>query len=312
LYFLQASGHSISRRYNRDVIPRAHAPAGAGAVRPASRSFRRLLRALPVVAVAVAGVQGPAAADAPFGAGERIGMRISWARLLAGRATLQVEAAERSGRPVLELVLEARSQGFFAWLTRFHVEDRTVAAWDGERGCSVGIEKKLREGRHRREQRVRFDPETGAAVVDDQRLEPRYEVGECVQDILSAFFVARAAGWNADGELPAVRTFDNGRLFDLHFRAARLDRLDLPAPLGRNVGARVFEVMLVPETGVFEQQGRLFLWVTDDERRIPVRLRAKAPVGWVSADLESYRPPGPYSALSAETGSSREAARAGK
>ncbi|HVR72114.1 MAG TPA: DUF3108 domain-containing protein [Vicinamibacteria bacterium] len=250
--------------------------------------------------VALAGAVPPSPADPVFGPGERIGMRVTWSRLLAGRAILHVESAERSGRPVLELVLEARSQGFFAWLTRFKVEDRTVAAWDPARGCSVGIEKRLRQGRHRRDQRVVFDPGTGAAEVEDPRLpRRRYDVGPCVQDILSAFFVARAAGWAADGNLPAVRTFDNGRLFDLRFRPVRAETVDLPAPLGRNVPARVFEVLLVPETGVFEQQGQLFLWVTDDRHRIPVRLRAKAPVGWVSADLESYRPPAPYSSRNA-------------
>jgi hypothetical protein len=270
-------------------------------------------RFLVAVFAVLAGAIPPAATDSAFGPGERIAMRVSWARMLAGRASLVVGKGERSGRPVLELVLEARSQGFFAWLTRFKVEDRTVAAWDPERGCSMGIEKRLREGRHRRDQRVVFDPVAGAAQVEDPRLpQLRYEVGDCVQDVLSAFFVARAAGWGADGALPSVRTFDNGRLFDLRFRPVRREELDLPAPLGPDVPTRAFEVLLVPETGVFEQQGRLMLWVTDDDRRIPVRLRAKAPVGWVSADLESYRPPAAYPSLSAEAGSTPAAWRAGR
>jgi hypothetical protein len=240
-------------------------------------------------------------------------MRITWVRLPAGRAVLGVADAERAGRPVLEFSLEAKSHGFFAWLTGFKVNDRTVAAWDPERGCSLGIEKRLREGRHARDQRVVLDPEAGVAEVEDPHLPARqYRVGPCVQDILSAFFVARAAGWGRDGALPAVRTLDNGRLFDLSFHPRRLERLDLPAPLGRKVATRVYEVRLVPETGVFEQQGRLFLWVTDDERRIPVRLRAKAPVGWVSADLESYRAPDRYSSRNAAAGSTRAAWRAGR
>jgi hypothetical protein len=245
-----------------------------------------------IVAVLLAALAAPARADVPFGPGERVSMRISWARLLAGRAVLTVESAERPGPPALRFVLEVRSQGFFAWVTRFKVDDRTASVWNPLRGCSLGVEKRLREGRHQRQQRAVFHPD-GRAEVDDARLPQRaYDVGPCVQDILSAFFVARAAGWGADGALPAVRTFDNGRLFDLRFRPARTETLDLPAPLGRTVPARVFEVQLVPEAGVFEQQGRLFLWVTDDARRLPVRLRAKAPVGWVSADLEEYRPPG--------------------
>jgi Protein of unknown function (DUF3108) len=280
---------------------------------PQENQVMRLAASVAALAVLLATSIRPAGANPAFGPGEQIGMRVSFAKMLAGRASLVVAPGERSGRPVLELTLEARSQGFFAWLTRFKVEDRTTAAWDPRQGCSLGIDKRLREGRHRRDQRVVFDPLTGVAEVDDVRLsEPRYDVGGCVQDVLSAFFVARAAGWGADGALPSVRTFDNGRLFDLRFRAVRTETLDLPAPLGRRVSTRVFEVLLVPETGVFEQQGRLLLWVTDDHRRIPVRLRAKAPVGWVSADLETYRAPTSYSSLSADAGSTPAAWRAGR
>ena len=240
--------------------------------------------------VTAAATTTSADAELPFGPGERVVMRITWAKLLAGRATLSV-GAPLPGGP-LELELTARSQGFFAWLTRFHVDDRTVSRWDAQRRCSLGIEKRLREGRHGRDQRVVIDPAAGVAVAEDARLaQKRYEVGPCVQDVLSAFFAARAAGFAAGGAPPAVRTFDNGRLFDMRFEPVRRETLDLPPPLGRKVPTRVFEVRLVPEAGVFEQQGRLVLWVTDDERRVPARLRAKAPVGWVSADLESYRAP---------------------
>ena len=252
-------------------------------------TWRRCAAALAVGAATMA-LAPPARADLPFGPGEHIVMRITWAKLLAGRATLAVESA---GPGLLQLVLTARSQGFFAWLTRFRVDDRTVSRWDAVARCSLGIEKRLREGRHARDQRVSIEPDTGLARVEDRRIaRKQHAVGPCVQDILSAFFAARAAGLEANGAPAPVRTFDNGRRFDLRFEPVRREALDLAPPLGRQVPTRVFEVVLVPETGVFEQQGRLLLWVTDDDRRIPVRLRARAPVGWVSADLESYRPPG--------------------
>jgi hypothetical protein len=247
-----------------------------------------------VLVLTAAGLVTPATrarAELPFGAGERLEYRITWARLLAGRARLSVERGWREGTPVLQFVLEAHSEGFFAWLTRFRVDDRTAAVWDPERRCSLGIEKRLREGRHARDQRVRFDPDTGRATIDDARLRDRVVRAEpCTQDVLSAFFAARARGFTADGGVEPVRTLDNGRRFDLRFRPAGYDTVDLRPPLGPRVRARVFEVLLVPETGLFEKQGRLLLWVTDDALRLPVRLRAKAPIGWVSAELETYRP----------------------
>jgi hypothetical protein len=101
---------------------------------------------------------GTADADgAPFEVGERIRMRITYAHLLAGRAVLSVQSGQRGERSVTEFVAEAESAGFFAWLLRFRVRDRTVAAWDATCGCSLGIEKHLREGRARRDQVVGVD-----------------------------------------------------------------------------------------------------------------------------------------------------------
>ncbi|HZM50036.1 MAG TPA: DUF3108 domain-containing protein, partial [Vicinamibacteria bacterium] len=61
--------------------------------------------------------------------------------------------------------------------------------------------------------------------------------------------------------------------------------------LGRQVMTQVAEPVVPKGSGLFTQEGRLLVWVTADERRIPVRVRSKVPVGSVSGDLESYRSP---------------------
>ena len=224
----------------------------------------------------------------PFRPGERATFRITYAHVLAGRAALMVEKGSRPGQ--LSFVAEARSQGFFAWLFRFHVEDLTVASWDTASGCSLGIEKHLREGRAARDQTVRFDPGAGTAAVRDAKIkETRFETGTCVLDVLSAFFVTRVRGV-VPAEPLSLPVFDNGRQYRLAVRYRRRERLDLPAPLGKDVATVVVEPMLVEGTGLFAKEGRLEVWLTDDERRIPVRMRSKVAIGSVSADLEAYAP----------------------
>jgi len=227
-------------------------------------------------------------ARAPFSAGERVRMRISYAHLLAGRASLSVLAAQRGEREVMEFVAEAQSAGFFAWLLRFRVRDRTVATWDLASGCSLGIEKHLREGRHQREQVVVFDPATGVAEVQDAKIrETRFDVGPCPLDVLSALYVTRLRGVSeaAPIELPV---FDNGKRYTLGVRFLGREKLNLPAPLGRGTPTVIVEPQLLEGTGLFVKKGRLKIWLTDDARRIPVRLRAKVAIGSVSADLEAY------------------------
>ena len=159
---------------------------------------------------------------------------MTYARLLAGRAEIAVQPGVYEGRPVFRLSLDVRSEGFFAWLFRYRVDDHTVATWDPATGCSYGIEKHLREGRAVRDQVVRFDPVAGIATVEDRKIAQKvFQVGPCALDVFSAFFVARLRGLTNDGQL-TVRVFDNGKLYDL--RSGRLIRtVGSALSLGRQV-----------------------------------------------------------------------------
>jgi uncharacterized protein DUF3108 len=230
------------------------------------------------------------AAALPFGAGERITMRISYARLLAGHATMSVVGGDDAGRPVLRFVQEVKSEGVFAWLFRYRVDNRLAAVWDPATGCSYGIDKKLRQGRFVRDQRLRIDPVAGRVEVEDRGAPlTTFDVPPCVLDVLSAFYVARARGVRPDEPL-AVRVYDSGRVYDLVFRVIGHEVLDLPSSLSRGVRTSIVEALVPRGSGLFAQEGDLKVWVTDDERRIPVRARTRVAVGSVSADLESYVP----------------------
>src|SRR5918995_7265853 len=258
---------------------------GLGAPRPRGEVALTGLVFTVLLAFAPAGVAGE---PLPFGPGERVAFRITYARLLAGRAWVSVLPGEPGGRPVLRFVAEAKSQGFFAWLVGFRVDDRTVATWEPASGCSLAIEKRLREGRAVRDQSVVFDREEGVALVTDPKIkETRFEVGSCVLDVLSAFFVTRLRGVPETGEL-TLPVFDNGKRYALGVRFLKKERLNLPAPLGRGIPTIVVEPRLIEGTGLFVKEGRLRIWLTDDERRIPVRMRSKVAIGSVSADLEAY------------------------
>jgi Protein of unknown function (DUF3108) len=236
----------------------------------------------------------PAAARArdalPFAPGEEVGFRITWAHLLAGRATVKVLAGTSGGTPAVRFVAEARSQGFFAWLLHYEVNDRTVATWEPSSGCSLAVEKNLHEGRVVRDQSVTFDRAQGVALVKDERMaEHRFPVGSCALDVLSALFVARIRGVPEQGDL-ALPVFDNGKHYELAVRFLGRETLDLPPPLGSRVSTLKVEPRLLEGTGLFVKKGQLQLWLTDDARRLPVRMRSRVPVGSVSADLETYRP----------------------
>ena len=41
--------------------------------------------------------------------------------------------------------------------------------------------------------------------------------------------------------------------------------------------------------GIFKSKGSIQVWLTDDERRLPVMVRSKVPVGAISVRLTDYR-----------------------
>ena len=247
------------------------------------------MRRTPAIASAlVLAGAGLGAEPLPFGPGERIAMKITYARVNAGRAVMSVVPEERDGRPVLHFVQEVKSEGFFAWLFRYRVDNRLVARWDPESGCSYGIEKRLRQGKHVRDQKVAMDPVAGTAEVAEHGQTVTFETGQCVLDILSAFYVARGRGLPPSGRL-SVPVYDHGKVYPLEFVVVGREVLDLPAPLGKKVKTLIVEPKMPKGSGLFAQEGDLKVWVTDDLRRIPVRARTRVAVGSVSADLESYR-----------------------
>jgi hypothetical protein len=105
--------------------------------------------------------------------------------------------------------------------------------------------------------------------------------------VLSAVFMIRARGV-AEREPLLLPLFDNGKRYTLKVAWLGRETLDLPPPLGKQTRTIVVEPILAEGTGLFVKEGRLKLWLTDDERRVPVRLRTRAPVGAVAGDLESY------------------------
>jgi hypothetical protein len=46
---------------------------------------------------------------------------------------------------------------------------------------------------------------------------------------------------------------------------------------------------LMRTSGLFRQKGRLTVWLTDDERRIPVLMKSKVIIGSISAELIDVR-----------------------
>ena len=51
----------------------------------------------------------------------------------------------------------------------------------------------------------------------------------------------------------------------------------------------ILQPMLREDAGIFKAKGKLKVWVTNDDRKMPVQMKSKIPVGSICAELSTYK-----------------------
>ncbi len=203
---------------------------------------------------------------------------LKWLGIKAGTAELSfIDEGTK-----VRIISEARSA---PWVSLFYkVEDRAESVVKrAETGILIAdrYRIKIREGRHRRDKEVVFFPEEKKAkYIDHLNKEERlFEVPEGVLDPLAGFLALRH------------KEIKEGPLWIEIFDSKKVWRVKVNV-VGRKVvktKAGEFNTVVVkPELhseGIFNKKGDVYIYLTDDERHIPVLLKTEIVVGYVVAEL---------------------------
>lgn len=214
----------------------------------------------------------------PFGRGEYLLFAIQYGLITAGEATLEVRNyAEIGGRKSYRVVSEARTNKTFDVF--YKVRDQHISFIDWEHLHSLRFEKYLREGRFRRDGRVDFDQANRLAIYPDRQV----GIPPNTQDFLSALYYFRTVDIEP-GQALAMVNHTNGKNYPIFIKVLRRETVTVPAG---KFDCIVIEPVLETTT-IFENTGRLTIWLTDDKVRMPVLLRSKVIVGSFEAVLKEY------------------------
>jgi hypothetical protein len=82
-----------------------------------------------------------------------------------------------------------------------------------------------------------------------------------------------------------VAVFDNKKVWDIEVQVLRKERVQVPAGQFQTIVIKP----LMKSDGIFYRKGDIFIWLTDDEKRIPVMLKTKVKVGSITARLVGGR-----------------------
>lgn len=216
-----------------------------------------------------------------FKEGEKLTFDVKYGFVTAGIATMQIPSIKRiSGRDAYHVTFEVNTVPSFDLFYR--VRDRYETYIDVEGLFPWRFEQHIREGSYSRDFAAFFDQRRGKAKTS----EGVYDIPKYVHDIVSAFYFARTLDYSGmkPGDKINLQNFYKDKVHDLDVKYHGKETITVPA--GR-FDCIIVEP-LVQEGGLFKSEGNIIIWLTDDDIKMPVRVKTKVIVGAIDADLTNY------------------------
>lgn len=163
----------------------------------------------------------------------------------------------------------------------YPVNDIIESFLDVDSFYSLQFRKDVSEGRFREKYEMEFDQINHRAVRHGRFDVPTYPKA---QDILSAFYYVRTLEFEPDDTIP-LPFHDNGGNYPILVVVHARETVEVPAG---KFSCLVVEPIIKVE-GLFQRKGRMWVWLTDDYRKMPVKMVSEIPIGKVQAVLLEFR-----------------------
>ena len=215
----------------------------------------------------------------PFKIGERLEYNVSWLGISAGIMTLEVkENTQFAGEDAYRFSATGETSRFFSRF--FKVKDKYDSFVRVSDLVSLYFLKNIREGKYRVKLKEVFDHKLGVSRYRD-RIAP---IPPDVRDILAGMYFLRTLPLTDDAVIP-INAIGDGRNY-------RVDvivhgRKEVKVPAGK-ISVIDLEPASTFEGRVYKaESSKLRFYFTDDERRIPVLITTKVPIGKIRAELRA-------------------------
>lgn len=223
----------------------------------------------------------------PFELGEKLNYNVYFTRIKEPVGAVTYEVRERAKLPTLNkdlLLLSARAETTAALRSLFTAKDNVTSYVDQFTLLPERTLLNLQEGRRKVDQQLNWDQERGLVAILNG---PRLEVPLGTHDYLSFFYALRSYSLTPpppNSKTKAKKTaavlLVNNRPMVLSLEPVRMEKIELD---GQEVEATLINLTTDDPTG--PDRFVLRLWVSNDRRRLPLRLTATLPQGVVRADL---------------------------
>lgn len=219
---------------------------------------------------------------APFTEGERFEYKITWFGMNVGTGTLGIEAKEfLQDKEIYRIVSTARSNKVISLF--FPVRDKVESIVDAEGIYSYSLRVKQRHGPRRVKKEIYFDQEQHQATLIYKGKTRTYSIPPQVKDSLSSLYFFRTIDDLITGESVYIDVHESKKNWSLEIQI--LGREQVTVPMGNF--ATIKTRARVRYDGALLNKGDVYVWFTDDSRKVPVKIVGRVAIGSFTASLSS-------------------------
>jgi hypothetical protein len=243
-------------------------------------AYRGVVKTLTAISVSLVALAGAALANdadsIPFAVGEKLTYQVFWGPFVVGRATLEVAGIEPiDGHACYHLVAKAKTSGLIDAL--FPV-DSTAESW---LDCDGLFTRRYREdrseGKRHRNTESHYDYASKETVVTNRINGKQHRVllDQPVQDVVSSLYVVRTKNLMLDSDQVLTISADTSTYYVTIHPDER--KLIWVKPFG---DVRALRVEPNPTLGVVSpNNGRMWFWISDDARHLPLLVNSDLKFG---------------------------------
>jgi hypothetical protein len=228
----------------------------------------------------------------PFGIGEVLVYEGKFSKIISGISvadlTFSVDAAPTGGDFLIRS--EARSKGTLLKLFRFSFLQQVESTVDDEKFRIVKSVKYDQQKDRIRNSEADFDYSTNRVTyIESNPKEPMRPprkiasaINEATQDLVSGIYAVRLLPL-AVGKTFLITISDSGMVYEVPVRVSLREKIN--SVLGKVWCFRIVPEIFGPKR-LIEDEGQMIIWMTDDERRLPVRSQIRTSFGKIDVKLK--------------------------
>ncbi len=218
--------------------------------------------------------------DLPFHVGEKLTYDASFNFITAGQAKLFVSSLDTiNNSDVYHIIFSVKTNNIADRI--YKIRDRVDTWVDTEGLFTRKLKKKIREGRYRKKFQAMVNYQDSVIISNGDTIKVEKEL----RDPYSLLMYIRATPFKVD-DLFSFTTFDENEFTDFQVIVHKKQKIKVPA--GK------FDCYVIepfhPDRPLFKSKGDMTIWLSDDDRRLPVKIRSRAKFGSMVLKLREVSP----------------------